>query len=83
MQEPEECCRKQMPLFESLLDTAKRIVQKPTWATEEQQNERLEICRSCPYFADGKCGICGCVMRLKVKAANVVCPHDPPKWTEV
>lgn len=42
--------------------------------------ERLDICRSCPYFVAKleKCTRCGCLMRLKTKLKNAHCPIN--KW---
>jgi hypothetical protein len=83
MQEPEECCKKAFPgLLGSLADTAKRVIQKPTIASAEQQKERLDICGTCENYVDSRCKLCGCFMKLKVKAGNVRCPDDPPKWIE-
>jgi hypothetical protein len=83
----EECCKKEFPgaieMLGNLANTAKNFVQKPTFATEEQQAERLDICNACDHFVEGRCQLCGCVMKIKVKVANIHCPDNPPKWTEV
>lgn len=42
--------------------------------------ERLEICRSCPFFIKGveQCKKCGCIMPQKAKLADAFCPVH--KW---
>lgn len=43
-------------------------------------NERMAICRSCPFFKlpFNKCEKCGCFMDLKTKLENARCPIG--KW---
>lgn len=41
--------------------------------------ERYAICKYCPRFTAMKiCGICNCIMPLKVKFAKAACPAG--KW---
>jgi len=42
--------------------------------------QRLEICRSCPFFisATQQCTKCGCIMPQKTKLADAYCPVH--KW---
>ena len=44
--------------------------------------QRLEICRSCPFFinATQQCIKCGCIMPQKTKLADASCPEQ--KWHE-
>ena len=61
-----------------------------SWMTSaEKANERLEICRQCPFFkydmenpetgiADGRCLKCGCFMNTKAHWAHAECPIG--KW---
>lgn len=51
-------------------------------ATEEVVQKRLEICNSCPKLVQltKQCKLCGCVMPLKAKLKQAVCPAN--KWTE-
>ena len=48
------------------------------FATEEQQQSRLTICKACPVYNAGWCdqskGGCGCNVSLKVKARAASCP---------
>ena len=57
--------------------------------TAEKADERLEICRQCPFFkydqvnpetgvADGRCLKCGCFMNVKAHWAHAECPIG--KW---
>lgn len=43
-------------------------------------HERLEICRSCPFFISPtkQCKKCGCIMPQKAKLADATCPVQ--KW---
>lgn len=47
---------------------------------EELKEERLAICRQCPYFYAKlqKCRKCGCIMPLKTRLKNASCPVH--KW---
>jgi len=80
--EEEECCRKTMPLVQSAFETAKQVIRKPGFASAEAQERRLAICMACPdYNADaGRCTLCGCKMKIKVKGRGTRCPAKPPKW---
>ena len=55
----------------------------------DKANERLEICRQCPFFkydqvnpesgvADGRCLKCGCFMNVKAHWSYAECPIG--KW---
>jgi hypothetical protein len=42
--------------------------------------ERMAICKACPEWRDGKCGLCGCGLVAKTAWAREECPADPPRW---
>lgn len=44
------------------------------------KEERLAICRECPFFihATQQCKKCGCIMPQKAKLADAFCPEH--KW---
>ena len=87
--------------FPSMFQMGRNLV-KDTWTgmkakskgynwmvSAEKANERLEICRQCPYFkydkknpetniADGRCAHCGCFMNTKAHWASAECPMG--KW---
>lgn len=71
-----------MPFLQSAFETAKQVIVDPGFASIETQNARLDICVACPHLIKPqyKCKICGCRMRLKVKAKGISCPDDPPRW---
>tara|TARA_R110000751_G_scaffold265734_1_gene364810 strand:- start:28 stop:393 length:366 start_codon:yes stop_codon:yes gene_type:complete len=49
--------------------------------SEEQQKERMEICKGCEFYkSDGNptCGKCGCFLKAKVAWASESCPIG--KW---
>ena len=49
-------------------------------ASEELEQSRYAICKACPEFLNltKQCKQCGCVMSLKTKLAEAVCPLN--KW---
>jgi protein-arginine kinase activator protein McsA len=51
-----------------------------SYATEEEQKNRLDICNSCEFFfkPTKQCKKCGCVMSAKTSLKNVTCPIG--KW---
>ena len=69
-----ENVRKEMRPWD-LLDTREQRVSK------EQRNDRLVICKECPFYKLGMCTKCGCVMAWKTTLANAYCPEN--KWGEV
>jgi hypothetical protein len=49
------------------------------FVTEEQQKQRLDICKKCEYLKKlDRCSKCGCVMSLKTKLKKAKCPIG--KW---
>ena len=50
----------------------------PVFSTEEEQQERLSICKMCEFFSRNRCKQCGCYMNAKVKFASSKCPIQ--KW---
>lgn len=46
------------------------------FATEEEQNRRMEICKACEYFnsEDVRCRQCGCFLKQKVSITSSKCP---------
>jgi hypothetical protein len=51
------------------------------FVSQEIQNQRLDICRECPYFdgKQGRCRHCGCFLAYKVRFSLESCPIE--KWT--
>jgi len=51
--------------------------------SNELHDERMEICRSCPFFikATGQCKKCLCFMHMKTKLPHAYCPEG--KWHKV
>lgn len=47
----------------------------------EVARERMAICGRCPNLRAGVCAECHCVMALKTKLPNAVCPID--QWDQV
>lgn len=52
-------------------------------ATNVQREARLAICRTCEYYRDERCGVCGCFVAVKASWADQSCPLNPPKWGPV
>ena len=59
-------------------ESLNKIMQDATRNSKTEQTRRLDICRACDYFRDGRCTKCGCQLRRKVQFANLHCPID--KW---
>lgn len=45
---------------------------------KELIEERMSICRECPFFTGNRCRKCGCFMQLKTTLKQASCPID--KW---
>lgn len=52
-------------------------------ATAAVVQERLDVCKSCPFFRASlqQCKKCGCIMPQKAKLADAFCPIH--KWGKV
>jgi hypothetical protein len=50
---------------------------------EKIKNERMDICKVCPFFIKptGQCSRCGCIMEAKTRLPNASCPEG--KWHTV
>jgi hypothetical protein len=53
---------------------------KTEWVHEEVASQRYSICNSCPEIIKltKQCKKCGCLMSVKTKLENAVCPIG--KW---
>jgi len=40
--------------------------------------QRITICKNCEHYAEGRCKICGCVLKYKTQMETEKCPID--KW---
>ena len=49
-------------------------------ASKEAREQRMNICNFCQHFITltNQCSKCGCIMPLKTKLANAMCPLG--KW---
>lgn len=47
-------------------------------STEEIAKDRISICESCTDFIKltHQCKLCGCIMPMKVKLENAICPKN-------
>ena len=63
----------------STIDYLKGLIEKEI-ASDEVQNQRLDICKSCDqYFSiTTTCKRCGCFMKVKVQFNIAKCPLE--KW---
>lgn len=41
-------------------------------------DERLDICKKCVHYIQGRCAVCGCILKYKTKMETEKCPID--KW---
>jgi hypothetical protein len=57
-----------------------QLLDPSNYVDENLEKERYDICLSCPELIalTKQCKQCGCVMSLKTKLRNAVCPLD--KW---
>lgn len=63
--------------IETGTDVANDIINnKEVLASEEENQHRLSICESCPYFIKEtkRCNECGCFMKLKTHLKSAKCP---------
>lgn len=43
-------------------------------SSDQLKEERLAICKACPYYKDNRCEACGCLMNLKAALVKAKCP---------
>jgi hypothetical protein len=68
-------------LLQGLIDSTGKLIKYGS-VSKEIADARFEICRSCEHFShsSGRCGLCGCFMRPKVRIAAASCPDEPKRW---
>lgn len=44
------------------------------FTTKEIQNKRYSICRNCDSNNFGVCVQCGCILKLKIRLKDAMCP---------
>lgn len=49
-------------------------------AAADRYQERLTVCRGCPWLQGGMCGLCGCYVELRAAKGRMECPDVPPRW---
>jgi hypothetical protein len=50
------------------------VTGEQVFCTPEQQAEREAICQGCDKLINGKCVLCGCPYKRKIKLATEICP---------
>ncbi len=61
--------------------TVKHVANKMKQVSQKEMDRRMDICKGCEFFTDGKrprCAKCGCHMKLKARWESEHCPID--KW---
>ena len=48
--------------------------------SSEILSQRLEICNKCEHHSNGRCKLCGCMLRWKRTLATEKCPDKPSRW---
>lgn len=50
------------------------------YVTEAERKRRWDVCSTCPFLVAGKCSLCGCKMKEKVKWRTSECEDKPKRW---
>lgn len=45
----------------------------------ETRNQRLAVCKDCPFYQNGLCLKCGCYCRFRASLKNKICPDH--RWS--
>lgn len=56
---------------------------KPVIAPEGVQYARRTTCQNCPHYRAMQCGLCDCLVNLKVMLSAEACPDNPARWSAV
>lgn len=64
----------------NLLNTAKNVARDPTLVTNAQFDERMGICKACPFYdaEQNRCTKCGCLLKGKARFRASDCPDN--RW---
>jgi hypothetical protein len=54
------------------------VAGQQVFSLSEMRMRRLMICKGCPFYSNGVCSRCGCVVQLKTALTQEVCPES--KW---
>jgi hypothetical protein len=75
----EDCCKRNF--FESVVDTAARLVRDPKMASDDLREARLAVCKDCEHNDGGRCRLCGCFILPKSHFQSMECPDN--RWPKV
>lgn len=72
--------------YPTILDMAKNLTKEVSShikngleiCSEEEASKRLEICKKCDHFDNGRCRLCGCFLNVKAEWKSSKCPAG--KW---
>lgn len=69
--------------IQNALDALGRVVNAAAtgdqvFVNQQVKDRRLEVCKKCPSFEQGKCLRCGCFVDLKARLRTERCPEG--KW---
>ena len=54
---------------------------KPELASDEEAEERLALCGTCPDLQYGStCRHCGCLVEVRARLKGYSCPSPAPRW---
>jgi hypothetical protein len=70
-----------MIIEEEIIDgvTYKKVIyEESDMATEAQKDAWMQVCNTCEYKQDDRCGYCGCWLENIMSFATSTCPLD--KW---
>ena len=64
--------------YENRIKRVIDLMDRKDKASNDEYEDRLDVCRTCSYLKDAFCGACGCYVEYRAYVAASHCPKK--KW---
>ena len=62
--------------YENRIKRVIDLMDRKDKASNDEYEDRLDVCRTCSYLKDAFCGACGCYVELRGVKKNAKCPYE-------
>ena len=62
--------------YENRIKRVIDLMDRKDKASNDEYEDRLDVCRTCSYLKDAFCGACGCYVELRRVKKNAKCPYE-------
>ena len=66
--------------YENRIKRVIDLMDRKDKASNDEYEDRLDVCRKCSYLKDAFCGACGCYVELRAAGIKRTCPDTENRW---